>query len=172
MADVDAVYRQLYMQNAPLMRFLSDLGYPMKKSFHMAAELALNGELKRSFEADTLDIAEIKGILFEAEVTKVALDGAGLGYTLRKTIERMMHRFLGNPEDLELLQQLDAAVETGNALPFEVVFWTTQNIYWEMLRKVYPGYRARAGHGDEKAKEWVRLFFSLGTRLSVRLPEE
>jgi hypothetical protein len=84
----------------------------------------------------------------------------------------MMLRFRENPDDIELLAHLDAAVEMGNALPFGVVFWKTQNLYWEMLKTVYPEYRFRAGQGEKTAGEWVRLFSSLGTKLSVCLPEE
>jgi len=171
MTDIDGVYRQLYMQNAPLMRFLSDIGYPASKSFHAAAELALNGELKRAFQAETLDIDAIRGTLYEAEGVKITLDGAGLGYTLRKTIERMMLAFHENPDDIVLLAQIDAAVEMGTSLPFEVTFWKTQNLYWEMLETVLTEYRSRAALGDEDAGEWVRLFSSLGTKLSVALPE-
>jgi alpha-amylase/alpha-mannosidase (GH57 family) len=171
MTDIDGVYRQLYMQNASLMRFLSDIGYPASKSFHAAAELALNGELKRAFQAETLDIDAIRGTLYEAEGVKISLDGAGLGYTLRKSIERMMHAFRENPDDIVLLAQIDAAVEMGNSLPFEVTFWKTQNLYWEMLETVLTEYRSRAALGDEVAGEWVRLFSSLGSKLSVALPE-
>jgi alpha-amylase/alpha-mannosidase (GH57 family) len=171
MADIDAVYRQLYMQNAPLMRFLSDIGYPALKSFHVAAELALNGELKRAFQTEPLDIDAIRGTLYEAEGAKVTLDGAGLGYTLRKTIERMMLAFRENPDDIVLLAQIDAAMEMGNSLPFEVTFWKTQNLYWEMLEVVFTKYRSRAAMRDEGAGEWVRLFSSLGAKLSVALPE-
>jgi len=171
MADVDAVYRQLYMQNAPLMRFLSDIGYPGLKSFHVAAELALNEELKRAFQAEPLDIDGIRGTLYEAEGVNVPLDGAGLGFTLRKTIERMMLVFRENPDDIVLLAQIDAAVEMGNSLPFEVTFWKSQNLYWEMLETVYEEYRSRAASGDEGGGEWIRLFSSLGTKLSVALPE-
>jgi len=170
-ADIDAVYRQLYMQNAPLMRFLSDIGYPTLKSFHAAAELALNGELKRFFQTEPIDIDAIRGALYEAEGVKIPLDGAGLGYTLRKTIERMMLAFLENPDDIVLLAQIDAAVEMGNSLPFEVTFWKTQNLYWEMRETVFAGYRSRAALGDEGAEEWIRLFTSLGTKLSVAIPE-
>ena len=172
LVDIDAVYRQLYMQNASLMRFLSDIGYPVTKSFQVAAEQALNAEFKRAFEADTLDIDGIRGTLYEAEAAKVPLDAAGLGYTLRKSIERMMLRFRENPDDIELLAHLDAAVEIGNAPPFEVVFWKTQNLYWGMLKTVYPEYRFRVLQGEEAAREWVRLFSDLGTKLSVRLSEE
>jgi alpha-amylase/alpha-mannosidase (GH57 family) len=171
MADIDAVYRQLYMQNAPLMRFLSDIGYPALKSFHVAAELALNGELKRAFQTEPLDIDAIRGTLYEAEGAKVTLDGAGLGYTLRKTIERMMLAFRENPDDIVLLAQIDAAMEMGNSLPFEVTFWKTQNLYWEMLEVDFTKYRSRAAMRDEGAGEWVRLFSSLGAKLSVALPE-
>jgi alpha-amylase/alpha-mannosidase (GH57 family) len=171
MTDVDGVYRQLYMQNASLMRFLSDIGYPASKSFHAAAELALNGELKRAFQAEPLDIDAIRGTLYEAEGVKIILDGAGLGYTLRKTIERMMHAFHENPDDVVLLAQIDAAVEMGTSLPFEVTFWKTQNLYWEMRETVFAGYRSRAALGDEGAGEWIRLFTALGTKLSVTLPE-
>jgi hypothetical protein len=171
MADIDGVYRQLYMQNAPLMRFLSDIGYPASKSFHAAAELTLNGELKRAFHAETLDIEAIRGTLYEAEGVKITLDGAGLGYTLRKTIERMMGAFRENPEDIVLLAQIEAAVEMGNSLPFEVTFWKTQNLYWEMLQEVYPGFLSRVAQRDEDTGEWVRLFSSLGAKLSVALPE-
>jgi alpha-amylase/alpha-mannosidase (GH57 family) len=171
MSDVDAVYRQLYMQNAPLMRFLSDVGYPATKSFQASAELALNGELKRALEAEALDIEAIRGTLYEAEMTKVPLDEAGLGYTLMKTIERMMGRFRENPGDISLLADLDAAVGMGNAMPFQVSFWKTQNSYWEMLQEVYPGFRSRAGTGDEDAGEWIRRFSALGAKLSMRLPE-
>jgi alpha-amylase/alpha-mannosidase (GH57 family) len=171
MTDIDGVYRQLYMQNASLMRFLSDIGYPASKSFHAAAELALNGELKRAFQAEPLDIDAIRGTLYEAEGVKIILDGAGLGYTLRKTIERMMHAFHENPDDVVLLAQIDAAVEMGTSLPFEVTFWKTQNLYWEMRETVFAGYRSRAALGDEGAGEWIRLFTALGTKLSVTLPE-
>ncbi|MGB3399029.1 MAG: DUF3536 domain-containing protein [Candidatus Deferrimicrobiaceae bacterium] len=172
MSDIDAVYRQLYMQNAPLMRFLSEIGYPASKSFHVAAELALNGELNRAFQTEPLDIDAIRGTLYEAEKAKITLDGAGLGYTLRKTIERMMLAFRENPDDVVLLAQIDAAVEMGNSLPFEVTFWKTQNLYWEMLETVFTEYRSRAALGDEGAGEWVRLFSALGEKLSVRIPEE
>ncbi|MDH3384280.1 MAG: hypothetical protein OEM42_09495, partial [Deltaproteobacteria bacterium] len=61
--------------------------------------------------------------------------------------------------------------EMGNSLPFEVTFWKTQNLYWEMLEAVFTRYRSRAAMEDESAGEWVRLFSSLGGKLSVALPE-
>jgi len=171
LSDVDAVYRQLYNQNAPLMRFLSDIGHPGTKSFRVAAELALNAELRRAFTEETLDIERIKGILQEASATGISFEGAGLGYALRKTIERMMERFREEPDDLDLLRRLNAAVETGSSLPFPVTFWKSQNLFFEMLQSIAPPYEDRAQREEEDATEWLSLFFSLGGKLSVRVPD-
>lgn len=172
MADVDAAYRQLYMQNAPLMRFLSDVGYPMPKSFHVAAELALNSELRRAFEEASLDVERARGVLYEARNAGIEWDGPGLAYTFRKTIDRMITDVRKSPEDLELLQRLDAAVEMGNSLPFEVPLWETQNVFFELLQSVRPAFLLRASRGEEKAREWISRFSGLGTKLTVRVPEE
>ena len=171
MEDVDSVYRQLYMQNAPLMRFLSDIEYPVTKSFRVAAELALNAELRRVFTEDLLDVERIKGVLQEAVAAQIAFDGPGLGYALRKTIERMMGRFLEDPDDLDMLRRLNAAVEMGNDLPFEVTFWKSQNLFFEVLQSIAPRYRERAGRNDADAPEWLALFSSLGEKLFVHVPE-
>jgi len=171
LSDVDAVYRQLYSQNAPLMRFLSDIGHPGTKSFRVAAELALNAELRRAFTEETLDIERIKGILQEARTAEISFEGAGLGYALRKTIERMMERFREDPEDLDLLRRLNAAVEMESSLPFPVTLWKSQNLFFEMLQSIVPPYEDRAQRGEEGADEWLSLFYSLGGKLSVRVPD-
>src|SRR5256885_9217710 len=46
--EAEAVYRQLYEVNAPLLRFLSDLRIPLPKSLQLAAEFALNNSLRRA----------------------------------------------------------------------------------------------------------------------------
>ncbi|GAB4361916.1 MAG: DUF3536 domain-containing protein [Deltaproteobacteria bacterium] len=171
LADVDSVYRQLYMQNAPLMRFLTDIGHPGTKAFRVAAELALNAELRRAFTEGPLDVERCRGVLQEAKAAGISFDGPGLGYALRKTIERMMAGFLEDPEDLDRLRRLNAAVEMGNGLPFEVTFWKSQNLFFEALRTIAPRYRIRAARGEEEAREWLSLFASLGERLSVHVPE-
>jgi len=171
LADVDSVYRQLYMQNAPLMRFLADIGHPGTKTFRVAAELALNAELRNAFTEEPPDVDRILGILQEARAAEISFDGPGLGYALRKTIERMMERFLGEPDDLDLLRRLNAAVEMAVALPFEVVFWKSQNLFFEALQTIAPHRRSRAGEDEERGREWVALFASLGEKLSVHVPE-
>jgi alpha-amylase/alpha-mannosidase (GH57 family) len=169
LAEAEAVYRQLYEHNASLMRFLSELGIPLPRSFRMAAELALNMSLRRALEAEEPHLNRITALLNEAKAVGVPLDGVSLGYALKRTIERLAKQFRAQHADVPLLQKLEAMVTLACSLPFEVDFWQAQNIYYETLQKVDPQFREKAEKGDPVAQSWVSHFTALGEKLSVRV---
>src|SRR6185295_11369139 len=75
-SDAEAVYRQVYETHAPMLRFVSDLQVPLPKPFSMAAEFALNSNLRSAFEdVDNLDFGRINTLLDEARTQAVSLDG-------------------------------------------------------------------------------------------------
>jgi len=168
LAEAEAVYRQVYERSAVLMRFLKELGIPRPKALHTAAESVLNTGLRRAFADDTPDFEQVTGLLREAETLDVALDGAGLGYTLAGTVERLAERLAKDPTDLSLLQHLEALVGLAGSLPFEVDVWKAQNIYYRLLQTLYPRMRAKEAQGDEDARAWLEHFEALGDKLRVR----
>lgn len=163
--EAAAVYQQLYEQSVPLMRFLADLGTPFPKSFQTAAEFALNASLRQALEAEELDLNQVTSLLEEARGLKVPLDGAGLGYSFKGRIERMAQQFLADPNDHSSLQKLAAIVDLACSLPFEVDFWKVQNIYHEILQKVYPEFQKKVEKGEESAQTWVGYITALGEKL-------
>ncbi|MFB0557444.1 MAG: DUF3536 domain-containing protein, partial [Dehalococcoidia bacterium] len=169
MSEIEAAYYQVYEHHYPPMRFLSELGYPVPKSFHSAAEFILNGSLRKAVSADTLDLERIRSLLEETQTWQVELDTKGLSYLLQNTLERMMMKLVDTPENVDFLQELLAGAEILPALPFQVDLWKVQNLYHEMIESAYPEFQKRAQHGDEAAKEWLDLFVSLGQRLSMRV---
>ena len=171
-ADAIALYRRLYEQNAPLLRFLQEMGHPLPRLFLSAAELAIGSELREAFEAGEPDLERVKGLLEEAAKFGIPLDEGGLGYALAKSVEGIAAGFRAAPTEISRLQSLDAVVGMGLALPFRVDFWKTQNLYFEMLQSVYPVYLQRSAEGDESAGEWVRRFTALGEKLSIRVTRE
>ncbi|KPK85775.1 MAG: glycoside hydrolase, partial [Deltaproteobacteria bacterium SM23_61] len=164
-----AVYRQLYEQNAPLMRFLVDLGNPLHKSFQAAAEFSLNRSLRDALVAEEPPLDRVQSLLEEAKGLKIPLDEVSLGYALKETIERTAARFSAQPEDLGFLQKLEGLAALARSLPFPVDLWRVQNIYFQVDREAYPQFRSGAEKGDDPAKTWVSHFLSLGDKLYCRV---
>src|SRR5439155_11513815 len=162
-------FRQVYERRVPLMRFLTDLGIPLPSAFHAAAEFTINADLLRAFRSEKLDTRRIGDLLSEAAGMKVSLDATTLEYTLRSTLERMMRRLAGDPEDLGLLDELNVAVNLAVSLPFEMNLWTVQNIYYGMLQGAYPDFEARSARAEIAARKWLGRFTALGERLGMRV---
>jgi hypothetical protein len=106
-------------------------------------------------------------LIEESSAWNVELDEEGLGFTLQQTIEEIMERYTDTPNDITLLQELIAAVELARSLPFEVNLWKVQNIYYTMLKTIYPTFQKMAERGDKPTEEWILLFNTLGGRLSL-----
>ncbi|MCU0491668.1 MAG: DUF3536 domain-containing protein [Chloroflexaceae bacterium] len=169
LAEAEQAYRQIYEYHAPLMRFLASLDMPVPREFQIAAEFALNTDLRRAMEEDFLALNQINGLLKEAARTNVQLDTAGLSYALEHTIARMTEAFQAQPNSVALLQQLEDAVGLARSLPFEVDIWKTQNVYYQMWQHIAPEFQLEADEGFEDARTWLRHFIALGKKLHFRV---
>ncbi|HEV2314918.1 MAG TPA: DUF3536 domain-containing protein [Candidatus Acidoferrales bacterium] len=167
--EAEHVYRQLYTNRAPLMRFVTALGMPPIRRFQVAAEFTLNSDILKTIESDNLNIQEMQTLLEEAKRTEIPLDSTTLEFALRKKLQLMAAQFRANPQDLNLLETLDAAVSVANTAPFRVHYWTVQNIYFDILKNVYPQIRDRKADPPIDFERWLALFRSLGARLSIRV---
>ncbi len=166
--EAESALRQLYETHAPLLRFLSEMGAHLPKVFTVIAEFVVNSSLRREFESGFIDAERVRVLLEVAQRERVSLDGAGLSYTLRHSVEAMIERLQRNPEDMPLLERLVEVVRMATSLPFPVDLWRSQNRYYEMLREVRPQFEHRE---DEKARQWLRNFDELGNQLKIRVPE-
>lgn len=171
LTDAEGVYRQLYQQHAALLRFLAELRYPLPRTLELAAELALNHDVRRSLQSEDLDLEHLKDTVAEMVEAGVPVVEDGHGIAFRRSVLRLAKRLRENPEDVALLKKLDDAVAFSRTMPFEVVFWKTQNIVYDMLQSSYPGFRERAAAGDETAGAWVDTFTALAEKLAIRTPE-
>jgi alpha-amylase/alpha-mannosidase (GH57 family) len=170
--EAEDAYRQMYDRHISLARFLRDLGSPLPKAMRAAAEFAINSRLRLAFADEGMNLEQIANLLAEARSCDVALDSTSLEYTLRMTIERLFHSLAQDPRRAGLLERLEAVIGMARALPFEVVFWTAQNVWAEVRRTVFPEVALAGQEGDERARAWLQRFQSLGERLSVRAPAE
>jgi hypothetical protein len=167
-SEIESAYRQLYDNHFPAMRFLTEMGGPVPKAFHSAAELILNIDLHRALKSDTFEAETIKNLVNTADSWRVDLDMDGLAYDFKISLEGMITAFTQTPEDIAKLQILVDAVALARSMPFIVDLWQTQNQYYDMLSSTRPAYQQRADSGDEAAKAWLAAFHNLGEQLLVR----
>jgi len=169
MSDIERAYRQLYEQHYPPMRFLSELGGPVPRAFHSAAELIINIDLHRAVNDDVIDTEAVSNLIETAGKWQIMIDGEGIGYDLKTNLEKMMTTLAASPGDLDSMKKIAEAVSLARRLPFPVDLWKVQNIYWDMLAAVYPEFKRKAARADQAAKSWVEAFGSLGKDLSMRV---
>jgi hypothetical protein len=167
-SEIETAYRQLYENHFPAMRFLTEMGGPVPKAFHSAAELILNIDLHRALKSDTFEVETIKNLVSTADSWRVDLDMDGLAYDFKASLEGMMSAFTQAPDDTAKLQGLVDAVALARDMPFSVDLWQTQNQFYEMLSSTRPAYQQRADSGDEAAREWLAAFHNLGEQLQIR----
>ena len=168
LGEAETLYRQIYEHRAPMMRFLTALHIPLPKAFQSAAEIVLNRYLRRAFEQEEIDTERINGLLETAKVEGISLDNATLEFAFRKNIERMAERFAAEPTEAHL-RLLDTAAGLLRSLPFTVDLWKVQNVYYGMLKNVYPKMRENKERGDELAQALIDGFEALGQKLAVKV---
>lgn len=171
LTEAENVYRRLYEQQQPTVRFLSGLNVPLPHAFRATAEFLLNTDLRWAVADDEPNPDHIRHLLAEAGTWHIQLDAAGLAYKLKRSIGRMAERFRENPTDLILLQTLDSVVALARDLPFEVDLWRAQNVYMELTHDASAQFLDRGAEGDDQARAWLGQFVTLGERLGVQVAD-
>jgi alpha-amylase/alpha-mannosidase (GH57 family) len=165
LASAGAVYRTIFENQAPLIRFLNGLAIPVPNALKSAAEAALNSQLQQSFERPDLDPDNIQGLLKETAATNIALDGTTLEYVIRKRIEKEATGFAANPDDLVAAERLRKLLDLIPSLPFPVTLWEAQNICYPPLVKAF----GQNGWGAAKTDPIVQRRFDELTHLAAQL---
>jgi len=162
------VYGRLYENQAPLLRYLAELGTPLPLALRVAGELVLNTNLREALQSGELDMEQIHRLLDAARQENIPLDVQGLSLELREALERGMTRLRMDPENLPLLQRLESAVRLAKLPPFEVDLWRVENLYFEMLQDCYPAIRRQEAE-REASRRWLIAFIALGDALNIRV---
>jgi alpha-amylase/alpha-mannosidase (GH57 family) len=167
--EAEAEYRGIFEHHAPLMRYLMDIGVPLPPSFQAAAELVINVNLRRALEETAIKENRLVETLADASSWSINVDGEGLAFVAKGTLERLALEFEEHPDASESLRALEESSRCVKLLPFVVELAEVQNRFWNVLQERYPGYAKRAAKGEADALNWVEQFRALGDNLKVRV---
>ena len=164
--EAEAMYRQIYDNHAPLMRFLTESSMPLPKVLSVTSEFVINAALRRAFEDEPLDLVKVASLLDAARRENLNLDLAGLSYSLTGRVNSLMQAFAAMPEDIDTLRRMNAVFNMVQSLPFQPNLWKVQNLFYGLTQTLFP---ALAGRSDRRTQEWIREFTQLGEKLGLTL---
>ncbi len=146
------------------MRFLHEIRMPLPHVMVVTAAFVVNEALRRLIVEGPLDLVRFGALLDEARRDNLQLDEARIAFDLRQRLEAASSALAANPTDLKLLSELDDTMNVARMLPFEVNLWKAQNVYYTLLRTLYP---SQVSGQDEEARRWVEIFRGLGEKLRI-----
>ena len=162
--------RELHREHSTLARFVGALDIPLPPRLVAAIGFTLNEDLLVELSKPDADLIRIQEILDEAKHSEVQIDGVTAEFRFRRTLEEVADKLVKNPDDLEVLAQLDNLTDICHALPFPMNLWQVQNRFWHVVHSAYGRYRVEAEQGTPTAIEWHQRVLGLADKLRVRLP--
>jgi len=139
LAEMEDSLRKIYEDHASLLRFLTESGMAAPPALAIAANFALNASLRRAFEADNFDAADIVALLARAAADQVVIDTAVLSFTAGERMKRAMVQLEAAAEtDRAMKSALQTALAIAvalHAMPFDVNLWQAQNIWNDLYRR-------------------------------------
>lgn len=169
LGETEALYRQIYDQRAPLMRFLTSLNLPQPSALRGPAELVINSDLRRELEQDDIDSERINQLLAEAQAEGIALDSATLEFTVRNTLQRLAEAFSQAPT-LARLERWHQAASALKLLPFPVQLWKAQNLLYRFIQRHFAAEPQPAPWVNGDSERWIGSLGQLAERLGVKIP--
>jgi alpha-amylase/alpha-mannosidase (GH57 family) len=167
-----ALYRTVFENQAPLIRFLNALDIPVPNALKSAAEIALNSQLQQYLQRPELDSESIQGLLREAAASKIVLDATTLEYQIRKRIEKEAAAFAAQPGDLAVTGRIIKLLDLVPSLPFPVVLWEAQNVCYRPLITAFHQNGWHSPGADPASVQRHEELNRLAAQLRILLPQE
>jgi hypothetical protein len=170
LADAESVYRHVYEDNAPLMRFLDNAHVPLPRALRTAAEFIMNADIQRALEEDPVDLDYIRDYFDDTKSWGLELDVPGIRFAMEHATRRVSRRLSEDGAGPEQFDEITELIELFEELPFHCDYWNEQNDYYEILQTRYADMKTQAAARDPLAEDWIESFERLGRALSIRVP--
>jgi alpha-amylase/alpha-mannosidase (GH57 family) len=167
MEQAGGMLRVIFENNASMLRFLHNIGAPQPEILRAVGSYVVGGELKQLLDEDVSDPAKLLRVVDDAVAHNLNLDEKSILLSLNRAIENRVHHLTGTGDDLQAMNALIAMTKLADELPFQVNFWQAQNVIYQLCHSRYPDMQKKQATGDTYAKDWVKMFVELSSRLKV-----
>ena len=166
---VETAYRQIYDNNITIMNFYENLRHQIPMPFVAAAEYIINTDLNKMFEEEVFDKVRLKRLIDEISRWSVRIDNTTMGFKVGEWINTKMENFREEPDQTELPERINDALETLKPLSLSLNLWKAQNNYFAISQDFFRVMKKKDEEGDDSSKQWVACFTKLGNNLNVKV---
>jgi len=167
--DIETHFRQIYKHHYSLMQVMKERDTPLPKALATPLEFILNTDLRKLLENDELDFDQLQNLIEKVKRWPIELDKITVGFVASQRVNKLMGKLSQTPEDVLVLQNIEAILRILSTLPLELDMWKAQNVYFSIGKQLYGGMRERAEKEDNNAKKWIEHFNGLGHYLQVKI---
>jgi hypothetical protein len=161
MNNMEISFRQIYENHYPMMLAMLESETPLPKALTTAVEFVLNTDIKIMLDnPEPLDHDKLQKISDEAQKWNVELDKKLLGYSASKRINILMDKLKENPENIDLLIELNILLRELKKLNLHLDLWKAQNDLF-----LYSKDHLNKSNG--RTEEWFSQFSELEKHLAV-----
>ncbi|MFA6045299.1 MAG: DUF3536 domain-containing protein [Phycisphaerales bacterium] len=160
--QIDASYRAIYEQNAPLARFLKSMNLTVPRRIKMTGSFVLTQTLRHILESPSPDLVRAAEIIEEASRGGIALDEQTLSLAVSHAMSLAIAASADTP--LRTAIQILPLVSLLKSLPFNVDLWPLQEHFVDRIRPLLDITGAEASALSEDSKSTIR---DLGAALGV-----
>ncbi|HOC45434.1 MAG: DUF3536 domain-containing protein [Syntrophorhabdaceae bacterium] len=157
----DAIYRSLFESQQVLINVLSEMGMPVPFVFRAAAEYTLNLDLKKAFSQEKIDLEQVRAIVNQVEKAHLSYD-AEVERVIRKRLEAEVAELYEDPVNISLMQKVKETMDAARSVPVTKNLWNVQNIYFHMMKTVYPDLIKIGQETENGVAYWIETFRALG----------
>jgi hypothetical protein len=165
--EIEASFRHIYEHNYAIMQAMRGMNMPLPKALATPAEFILNEDLCKTIRNEPTHLDRLQILADEAARLSLDLDKPILQFEADKKINRLMAKFAETPEDVRILETIEATIKILFTIVIELNVQTSQNVFFDISKKTYPQMNQKAQAGDAAAQKWVERFRSLGQYLGV-----
>jgi hypothetical protein len=137
------------------------LNVALPRPLKVIVEYMLNKKMQDEVNADEPNLEEMKQLNQQAKRMQLTFDREQLTFAISQRMERFMRQLEKDPDNLQLMAQLNELLPALHATTLQPDLWQAQNIAFRIKQQYY------AQHPTDS--EWSALFTKLFDNLNLKV---
>ncbi|MFH0968408.1 MAG: DUF3536 domain-containing protein [Methanobacteriota archaeon] len=169
--DIESEYRQIYRRYFSLIRAMKEMHTNPPAALEFPVQYILNHDIRQSLESEVIDLVHLKISVDELVHGHYTPDTKTLSYIAGGSIAWQLQKIALDPEDIELIRNLNAVFPVIKPLSLTLDLLESQDQYFRIRRTLSHRMQEDAAGGDTDAMEWISEFENLGVNLEFLNPK-